>query len=52
MNSLGEDLKEGYLVVEGLEKGVDAQISSERDPLVPCSGGAGSAAGRDSLQNA
>ena len=42
---------EWNFVMEGLENGVEAQVSSELDPLVPCSGGAGRAAGRDALQN-
>jgi hypothetical protein len=46
---VGEDLKEWYFVFEGLEKGVDAQLICEHEPLLPgCVGGNGSTS-RDSL---
>ncbi len=43
-------VKERYFVIEGLEKGVDAQVTGEGNPLIPCCGAAGCAARRDSRE--
>jgi hypothetical protein len=50
MNLVGKDFKEMNSVLEGLKKGVEAQVSCELDLLVPRCGGAESVAGRDALQ--
>ena len=34
-NSFDEDLKDGNFVLEGLEKGVEAQLRGEVEPLLP-----------------
>ena len=47
-NSVEEDLNDGYFVLDGLELGVDAQLSSEGGPLGPVGVAGGGAASRDS----
>jgi len=47
--SLGKDLKEWYFVLEGLEKGVEAQVKGKSKPEVPGCVGAGGSTRRDSL---
>ena len=42
-------MKDWYFVLDGVEKGVEAQVSGEQDPLIPlCVTGSGTAS-RDSL---
>ena len=48
MNSEGKDLKHWYFVLEGLEKGVEAQLSCELSPLIPGSDGLGGITSSDS----
>ena len=43
-----EDLKEGYFVLDGLEKGVEAQLICVLDPFVPLCITGGGASSRDS----
>ena len=43
--------QEGYLVMEGLEKGIEAQVTGELDPFCPGCGSASCASWRDSLQD-
>ena len=43
-----EDLKDGYFVLEGFEKGVEAQLICVLDPLGPVSSGGGGTTRSDS----
>ncbi len=47
-HSEGEDLQHWFFVLEGLEKGVDAQLSCELGPLIPGSDGLGGITSSDS----
>ena len=42
-------MEDGYLVLDGFEKGTEAQVSCVEDPLVPLTITGGGAASRDSL---
>ena len=47
-NAMEEDLKEGYFVFDGFEKGVEAQGSGISEPLLPVCVGAGGSIRSDS----
>jgi hypothetical protein len=51
MYSSGEELQERNFVLEGFEKGVEAQVTGETDPFGPSCGTASVAARRDSLED-
>jgi hypothetical protein len=51
MYSVGKDLQERNFVMEGLEKGVEAQVTGEIDPLPPGFDAARCVARRDSLED-
>ena len=46
---MDEDLQERYFVFDGFEKGVEAQVITEGDPLVPHADGGAGATRTDSL---
>ena len=46
-NASEEDLKHGYFILDGLEKGIDAQVSCVLDPFLPVGIGGGGSTSRD-----